>query len=47
MWRHQIFVKRPVYSKKDIAGYTAMRKWSERFYEADEGATPVQSVDQL
>lgn len=47
MWRHQIFVQRPVYAKQDIAGYTAMRKWSERFYEAPEGPTPMESVETL
>jgi 3-ketosteroid 9alpha-monooxygenase subunit A len=48
MWRHQVFVQRPVYAKRDIAGYTAMRKWSERFYEA-EGAPegPMRSVETL
>lgn len=47
MWRHQIFVQRPVFAKQDIAGYTAMRKWSERFYEAPEGPTPMPSVEAL
>ncbi|KMS61283.1 phenylpropionate dioxygenase-like ring-hydroxylating dioxygenase large terminal subunit [Sphingobium wenxiniae] len=47
MWRHQIFVQRPVFAKQDIAGYTAMRKWSERFYEAAEGPTPMRAVEAL
>jgi 3-ketosteroid 9alpha-monooxygenase subunit A len=47
MWRHQIFVQRPVYAKQDIAGYTAMRKWSERFYETAEGPSPTPSVETL
>lgn len=47
MWRHQVFVQRPVYSKQDIAGYTAMRKWSERFYETEPGPCPMRSVDSL
>lgn len=47
MWRHQIFVQRPVYAKQDIAGYTAMRKWSERFYEAPEGNLPMRAVETL
>src|SRR5690606_36225668 len=47
MWRHQIFVQRPVFAKQDIAGYTATRKWSERFYEAAEGPTPLRAVEAL
>jgi phenylpropionate dioxygenase-like ring-hydroxylating dioxygenase large terminal subunit len=47
MWRHQVFVQKPVYSKKDIAGYTAMRKWSERFYETEPGPGPMRSVERL
>ncbi len=48
MWRHQLFVQRPVYAKQDIAGYTAMRKWSERFYEAEGAAEgPMRSVESL
>lgn len=44
MWRHQVFVQRPVFSRQDIAGYTAMRKWSERFYEAPEGPSPMPAI---
>jgi len=47
MWRHQVFVQRPVFAKQDIAGYTALRKWSERFYEAPAGPSPMRSVETL
>lgn len=47
IWRHQIFVQRPVFAKQDIAGYTAMRKWSERFYEQEEGRSPTKFVESL
>jgi hypothetical protein len=47
MWRHQVFVQRPVFAKQDIAGYTALRKWSERFYEAPEGPGPMRAVETL
>lgn len=47
IWRHQIFVQRPVYAQQDIKGYTALRKWSERFYEADPGASPTRHVETL
>jgi Rieske [2Fe-2S] domain. len=48
MWRHQVFVQRPVFAKQDIAGYTALRKWSERFYEADGAAIgPMKAVETL
>lgn len=37
IWRHQRFVQRPIFAKQDVAGYTALRKWSNQFYEL-EGA---------
>ncbi|MDP2005329.1 MAG: Rieske 2Fe-2S domain-containing protein [Rubrivivax sp.] len=40
MWRHMKFKHRPIYAKQDIAGYTAMRKWSEQFYEAPAQLSP-------
>jgi phenylpropionate dioxygenase-like ring-hydroxylating dioxygenase large terminal subunit len=47
IWRHQVFVQRPVFARQDIAGYTALRKWSEQFYEAPEGKTPMWAVVEL
>ena len=47
MWRHQVFVQKPVYAKQDIKGYTMLRKWSERFYEQEAGASPTRYVDEL
>jgi hypothetical protein len=47
IWRHQIFIQRPVYAQQDIKGYTALRKWSERFYETDPGASPTRHVETL
>lgn len=47
IWRHQVFVQRPVFARQDIAGYTALRKWSEQFYEAPEGKTPMRAVVEL
>ena len=36
IWRHQKFVQRPIFAKEDVAGYTALRKWCEQFYEATD-----------
>lgn len=47
IWRHQVFVQRPVFAWQDIAGYTALRRWSEQFYEAPEGQTPTRAVVEL
>ena len=44
IWRHQIFIQRPVFAKQDIAGYSALRRWSEQFYEAPESKTPTRAV---
>jgi nitrite reductase/ring-hydroxylating ferredoxin subunit len=41
IWRHQIFVQKPVFARQDVGGYTAMRKWSEQFYEVPAGPTPT------
>ena len=41
IWRHQKFVQRPVFARQDVAGYSALRKWSEQFYEAPEGPVPM------
>lgn len=37
IWRHQKFIQRPLFSAMDIEIYTALRKWSDQFYEL-EGA---------
>lgn len=44
IWRHQVFIQKPVFARQDIAGYTALRRWSEQFYEVDEGRSPTRSV---
>ena len=44
MWRHQKFIQRPLFSSKDQKIYTALRKWSNEFYElegAPAGPTPT------
>lgn len=46
IWRHQRFMQNPVYAQQDIKGYTLLRKWSERFYETPEGATPFAAVEE-
>ncbi|PJI89559.1 aromatic ring-hydroxylating oxygenase subunit alpha [Sphingomonas koreensis] len=47
IWRHQIFVQRPVYAQQDIKGYTMLRNWSERFYEGEAGNSPTPFVETL
>ena len=44
IWRRQVFVQKPVFARQDVAGYTALRTWSEQFYEAPEGPSPTRSV---
>jgi 3-ketosteroid 9alpha-monooxygenase subunit A len=44
MWRRQVFVQKPIYARQDVAGYSALRKWSEQFYEAPAGTSPTRSV---
>jgi 3-ketosteroid 9alpha-monooxygenase subunit A len=46
IWRHQRFMQNPVYASQDIKGYTAQRKWSERFYEAEAGPTPFAGIEE-
>lgn len=46
IWRHQKFVQNPVYARQDIKGYSMLRKWSERFYEAEAGATPFAGIEE-
>jgi len=47
IWRDQLFVQRPVFAKQDIAGYTALRRWSEQYYEAPAGPGPTRVVLEL
>jgi 3-ketosteroid 9alpha-monooxygenase subunit A len=44
IWRRQVFVQKPVYARQDVAGYSALRKWCEQFYEAPEGPSPTRAV---
>jgi phenylpropionate dioxygenase-like ring-hydroxylating dioxygenase large terminal subunit len=44
IWRHQVFVQKPVFARQDVAAYTALRKWSEQFYEHGAGPTPTPVV---
>jgi 3-ketosteroid 9alpha-monooxygenase subunit A len=46
IWRHQKFMQNPVYAKQDIKGYTLLRQWSERFYEAPTGTTPFAGIEE-
>lgn len=41
MWRHQRFAHRPIYMKRDVAGYKAMRDWCAQFYEAPAHLSPA------
>ncbi|MCY1526155.1 hypothetical protein D9M68_611600 [compost metagenome] len=34
MWRHQRFRQQPIFAKRDVAGYRALRQWCAQFYEA-------------
>jgi 3-ketosteroid 9alpha-monooxygenase subunit A len=33
IWRTQKWVENPAYSKVDAKGYTALRRWSQQFYD--------------
>jgi phenylpropionate dioxygenase-like ring-hydroxylating dioxygenase large terminal subunit len=46
IWRRQVFVQKPVFARQDVAGYTALRRFCEQFYEVPAGATPTRSVDE-
>ena len=35
MWRHQRFRQQPIFAKRDVAGYRALREWCAQFYEAE------------
>lgn len=38
IWRHQKFVCRPLFSDRDVRGYSALRRWSAQFYELEDAA---------
>lgn len=44
MWRHMRFRHRPIFARQDIAGYTAMRRWCEQFYEAPAQLSPAMAA---
>lgn len=44
IWRRQVFVQKPVFARQDVAGYSALRRWSEQFYEVPAGRSPTRSV---
>jgi 3-ketosteroid 9alpha-monooxygenase subunit A len=46
IWRHQAFVQKPVYAAADRAGYRALRRWCEQFFEAPEGPNPMVIMDE-
>ena len=46
IWRHQRFVKRPIFADRDVKGYTGLRRWAEQFYEVDAPAGPMKVVDE-
>ena len=33
IWRYQKWIEKPAYAKVDAKGYTALRKWSQQFYD--------------
>ncbi|WAH60737.1 Rieske 2Fe-2S domain-containing protein [Pseudomonas silvicola] len=35
MWRHQRFRQQPIFAKRDVLGYRALREWCKQFYEAE------------
>jgi 3-ketosteroid 9alpha-monooxygenase subunit A len=45
IWRHQVFVQKPVFARQDVEGYSALRRWSAQFYEAPAGPTPMRTID--
>jgi 3-ketosteroid 9alpha-monooxygenase subunit A len=44
IWRHQVFVQKPVFARQDVAAHSALRKWCEQFYESEGGASPTPMV---
>lgn len=48
IWRHQKFVQRPIFAKQDVKAYTALRKWSDQFYEAaDAPRGPMEIISEV
>lgn len=39
-----MFVQKPVSAREDVAGYSALRKWSEQFCEVPEGRPLTRSL---
>lgn len=33
IWRHQVWIEDPAYSKVDAKGYATLRKWAKQFYD--------------
>ena len=46
IWRHQVFVQKPVFARQDVAAYSALRTWCEQFYELPSGPTPTPVVSE-
>ena len=44
IWRHQVFVAKPVFARQDIAAYTTLRQWCAQFYELPAAVTPTPVV---
>lgn len=48
MWRHQRFRQQPIFARRDVVGYKALREWCEQFYEADgQPVGPMQVMEDL
>lgn len=46
IWRHQKFIQRPLFSSLDLEIYTALRKWSDQFYEIEgQPAGPIEVIE--
>ena len=44
IWRHQVFVQKPVFARQDVAAYSALRHWCAQFYELPAGPSPTPMV---
>jgi 3-ketosteroid 9alpha-monooxygenase subunit A len=44
IWRHQKFVQRPIFARQDVKAYTALRKWSDQFYEKPDAPVGPMAV---
>lgn len=40
IWRHQVWIDKPAYSKVDAKGYAALRTWSQQFYDVPPEPMP-------